>query len=145
MTKKIKINDKLKTHKIYDNLIYYNIVFYYHNEPIELIKYYLENLNFLLANMIKSDNNQIIFCICFFVSNLKEFVKLLKNKKFINHDNFTHNKHIIYENKINYIETNFIKIKINDYDFEILVHEIISKPNKNISPNNYDNIYNITI
>ena len=100
-------------------------------------------MNFLFNNMIKDDNNQIIFNVNFFVSNLKNFILLLKNHNYINNNNnFVFDKHIIYENKTNYIETNFIKIKINYYDFEIIVHEIISKPNKNISPNDYDNIYN---
>ena len=76
---KIKTDDKELINKILKNLIYYNIVFYYHNEPIELLTYYFDNLNYLFANMIKDDNNQLIFSVNFFVSNLKNFILSLKN------------------------------------------------------------------
>ena len=83
-TKIIKINDKFLIYKTYDILIYYNIVFHYHNEPIELLTYYFDNLNYLFANMIKDDNNQLIFSVNFFVSNLKNFILSLKNHNYIN-------------------------------------------------------------
>jgi hypothetical protein len=74
----LDINKELK------NLIYYNIVFYYHDEPIELLTYYLNNLKFLFGN-INYDNNydSAQFCFNFFVSDLNKFIELLKVNKFI--------------------------------------------------------------
>ena len=129
------------TKKNLDNLIYYNIVFHYHNEPIELIKYYFENLNFLFNNMIKNDNVQVIFSVNFFVSNLKDFLLSLKNINYIHDSNYVFNKHIIYENDTNYITTKYVKLKLKKYDFYVNIHEIIAKPNKNILSNDYNNIY----
>lgn len=65
----------------------------------------------------------------------------MKQKKYIQtSNNFIKYKHIIYENKTNYIETKYIDIKPTNYDFEIRIHEIISKPLKNITKYNCNNI-----
>jgi hypothetical protein len=135
-----------------DDLIYYNVVFHYHNEPIELMNYYLNNLKFLLNNIIKHTKTQIQICINFFVSNIDNFIHSLKQHKYIHTtnnytkyihttNNYTKYKHKIYENKTNYIETEYIDIKPINYDFEIRIHEIISKPLKNITEYNSNNIY----
>lgn len=136
-----KEDNDLSVNKNLCDLLYYNIVFHYHNEPIELLTYYLENLRFLFNNMIKQDNLIIEFSINFFISDLNSFVKLLINKKYISNFNFNKIKHKIYENKTNLIETNYIKIKPNNYNFEIIIHEILSKPNKNVSSSDYNNIF----
>lgn len=52
--------------------------------------------------MIKDDSIHIEFCINFFVSNLNDFLKLLKNHKYILHNNIV-SRHIIYENNTNYV------------------------------------------
>ena len=135
----IGINNNVKNEGL-KNLIHYNIVFHYHNEPIELLTYYLNNLKFLFNNMIENDNCEINIIVNFFVSNLKIFKKLLRDKKFINSTNFNDFIHKIYENNANYVKTKYIKIKPNDYNFEIIIHEIVSKPNKNIYSDNYNNI-----
>lgn len=76
------------------------------------------------------------------MSNLKDFLLSLKNHYYINNNNnFVLDKHIIYENDINHITTKYIKLKLQKYNFNKIIHEIISKPNKNIFHNDYDNIY----
>lgn len=141
MTKTTKKNNDIKINEKLDDLIYYNIVFYYHNEPIELMTYYLNNLQFLFNNMIKTNKIQIQICVNFFVSNIDKFIDLLKQKKYIQTtNNYIKYKHIIYENKTNYIETEYIDIKPTNYDFEIRIHEIISKPLKNMTKYNSNNI-----
>lgn len=66
MTKITEENNDININEKFDDLIYYNIVFYYHNEPIELMTYYLNNLQFLLNNMIKTNKTQIQICVNFF-------------------------------------------------------------------------------
>ena len=111
--------------------------------PIEIMSYYMNNLKFLFNNINNDGNNNVIeFCINFFVSDLNKFIKLLKLNKFINFINYKINYHKIYENNDNFIETKFIKLKLINQDFDIYVHEIISKPYKNIDNNDYNNIIN---
>ena len=122
-----KTNNKNLTKKKLGNLIYYNIVFHYHSEPIELIKYYFDNLNFLFNNLIFNDNIELIFCVNFFVSNLKDFTMSLKNHNYINNDNYVLNKHIIYENDTNHITTKYVKLKQKNYNFDINIRTGIYK------------------
>jgi hypothetical protein len=80
MTKFSEDENIFINNKKFKNFIYYNIVFYYHNEPIELMTYYLNNLKFLFNNIIHDNNNLIQFCISFFVSDLDKFIESLKKK-----------------------------------------------------------------
>lgn len=141
MNKFIKNDNILDIKREYKNLIYYNVVFYHHNEPIEIMSYYMNNLKFLFNNIYNDDNKNVIeFCINFFVSDLDKFINLLKSNKFINSTNHKINYHKIYENNDNFIETKFTKLKPINQNFDIYVHEIISKPYKNIDNNEYNNI-----
>ncbi len=138
-TNEIKIdsipNDELK------NLVYYNVVFHYHNEPIELLTYYLNNMKYLFDNMILNSKIKIEFCVNFFVSNLDTFIELLGENKFTNNNIHKKITHRIYENNNNYVETKFVDTTPTYYNFEIRIHQIMSKPNKNITDVNYNNIY----
>lgn len=142
MTKFTEYKNISDDKKEFNNLIYYNIIFYYHNEPIELMSYYLNNLKFLFNNIINDDNYLIQFCISFFVSDLNKFIELLKQSKFVDKINYKISKHIIYENNNNFIETKYIKLVPLNFDFEIFIHEIVSKPYKDIDKNIDKNIYN---
>lgn len=112
---------------VYEYLLYYNIVFYYHNESIELLDYYLKNLQFLFTNISNTDKNEILFGVNFFVSNLDFFIQNLTSK-YTNYQKSNKLVHKIYENNKNYIETIYCTIKFDEYNFYINVHEIISKP-----------------
>lgn len=137
-----KENNKNKSNEELDNLIYYNIVFHYHNEPIELMTYYLNNLKFVFDNMFYHEKTQIQICVNFFVSNIDDFTKKLIEHKYIsNKIEISIDKYIIIENETNYIETKFYEFTPKNYNFEIRIHEILSKPYKNIF-NNYKNILN---
>lgn len=137
-----KENNKNKSNEELDNLIYYNIVFHYHNEPIELMTYYLNNLKFVLDNMFYHEKTHIQICVNFFVSNIDDFTKkLIEHKYILNEIEISIDKYIIIENETNYIETKFIEFTPKNYNFEIRIHEILSKPYKNIF-NNYKNILN---
>jgi hypothetical protein len=117
-------------------ILYYDLTFYYHNEDIELLDYYLKNIDTIYKN-IKSNNLCDIFIdICFFVSSLDKFICKLRN---INKFNF--NIHKVYENKTNFIELKTIKIKFDGYDFYAHIKQNLSFLNKLVKNFN-DNIDN---
>lgn len=72
MTKITEENNDININEYLDDLIYYNIVFHHHNEPIELMTYYLNNLQFLFNNMIKTNKTQIQICVNFYQQYSKE-------------------------------------------------------------------------
>lgn len=122
------------------NLCYYNIVFHYYNEPIELLNYYFQNLKNLFDNVIFNQEIEIKFCVNFIVSEIEKFIELLCTNKYIKSNKYIKGKHKIYENKDNFIETKYVNVLLLNYNFEINIHEIVSKPYKNINSNKFENI-----
>ncbi len=119
---------------IENNLLFYNIVFFYHNESISLIDYYLKNIKTII-NTIKSTNKvKIVFNFILFVSNLDQFIKNLeeyikkdKSNKFIKKNKHTEK---IIENDTNNIELDSITVEINNILLQIKT--IKTKPNTKI-------------
>lgn len=95
--------------------------------------YYLTNLQFLFNNIPPNNDIELQICVNFFVSNIDTFIVSLKYNKFIEIKEYTKNIYKIYENETNYVETEYIELNLLNYDFKIIVHEIISIPNKNVS------------
>lgn len=130
LTKVIADNIKM------DKLLIYNIVFHYHNEDIELLDYYLQNLNTMITNVFSTSIIDIKFNIIFFVSNLENFVTILRSKFIITNTDLK--EHIIYENNTNILKTKYYIVKINNFNFSISVHNILSKPYKKLNSNDLD-------
>lgn len=109
------------------HLLYYNLIFFYHNEPIELLDYYIKNINKIFENIKSNDIYKIIFDIIFFISDIDKFIHNLQiYNEIIVLDN---NIDVIYENNKNTIKLKSKKIKIKNYDFFIEIKEILSFPN----------------
>ena len=53
------------------------IIFYYHNESIELMNYYLDNLETIFKKIKSTLKIKIIINIVFFVSYIEEFINRL--------------------------------------------------------------------
>lgn len=117
-------------------LLYYNLTFYYHNEDIELLSYYLKNIDTIYKNIKSNNQYDIIIDISFFVSDLEIFITKLRNII-----KFYTKIEKVYENKFNFIELKIIKIKFVDYDFSVCIKQNLSFPNKLIKFFN-DNIKN---
>lgn len=117
----IKINNNDKY------LLYYNLIFFYHSEPIELLDYYINNINKIFEEIKSNDMYEIIFDIIFFVSDIDKFICNLQIFKEITLLNNEIDE--IYENNINTIKLKSKKIKIKNCNFFIEIKEIMSFPN----------------
>jgi hypothetical protein len=126
---KAKTLDIVNNETIENNLLFYNIVFFYHSESISLIDYYLKNTKTMIDKIKSTDKVQIVFNFILFVSNLDQFIKDLQGHL---KDKFTNpiRSEIIIENDTNQIELNSITIKINNVNLQ--VKSIKTKPNTKI-------------
>ncbi len=130
---------KINNPKIVDNetiekkLLFYNIIFFYHNESIELIDYYLKNIRTILDNFKSTNTETIIFNFVVFVSKLDEFIEELKKHKTVKIIKNKYPEKII-ENDTHHIDLDSITININDIILQIKT--IKSIPNQTI--NNFD-------
>jgi hypothetical protein len=77
-------------------LITYNILFYYHNEDIKFIDYYLDNLKTMFNNLSITNNTDIQFIINFIVSDLDNFIVNLESHININIHLLENNKKLIF-------------------------------------------------
>lgn len=68
-----------KNVKIKQLFITYNILFYYHNEDIKLIDYYLDNLKIMFEQLTNPNDTDIQFIINFIVSDLDNFITKLES------------------------------------------------------------------
>lgn len=127
----IKINNNDKY------LLYYNLIFFYHSESIELLDYYIININKIFEKIKSNDKYEIIFDIIFFVSNIDKFIHDLQIFKQI----ILFNDEIdeIYETHVKTIKFKSKKIKIINCEFFMEIKEIISFPN--ILVKNYFNTF----
>jgi hypothetical protein len=121
--------DIVNNETIENNLLFYNIVFFYHSETISLIDYYLKNIKTMIDKIKSTDKVQIVFNFILFVSNLDQFIKDLQGHL---KDKFSNSMHseIIIENDTNQIELESITIKINNVNLQ--VKSIKTKPNTKI-------------
>ena len=122
-------------------LITYNILFYYHNEDIKLIDYYLDNLKTMFNNLSNTNDTNIQFIINFIVSDLDNFIANLESHINITKIESSNNIYKINETLENFLETKFQQIKINNYDFNIIIHQNISYPYKFFNKYNFENIH----
>lgn len=99
-----------------DKLLVYNIVFYYHEEDIDIFDYYLENIKNLLNKINLIYDISINFYITFIVSKLDEFIKKLEKKFLLTYKSKIKQQEI-YENNSNKLKTNYYELKIEKYDF----------------------------
>lgn len=113
-----------------DYLLDYILTFFYHKEQIELIEYYLENIETIFKTIFSNNKCEIRFDIIFMVSNLDIFYNNLKN--YLKKEEITivdtYNQKV-YENNTKYVEFKVYKVKINKYSYFIKIKQILSIPN----------------
>lgn len=88
-------------------LITYNILFYYHNEDIKFIDYYLDNLKTMFNNLSITNNTDIQFIINFIVSDLDNFIVNLESHINIIKIESSNNIYKINETLEIFLETKF--------------------------------------
>ncbi len=135
------IDKKVNVYK-YNLLILYNITFYYHNENIKLIDYYLDNLSTMFDKININNGTKLQFIINFMVSDINVFMENLKNNQYdIQNENIS-NKCTFNETSTDLINLTHCQIKIKNYDFTINIYKINSLPNKYINEFDFNNIKN---
>lgn len=135
------IDKKVNVYK-YNLLILYNITFYYHNENIKLIDYYLDNLSTMFDKININNGAKLQFIINFLVSDINVFMENLKNNQYdIQNENIS-NKCTFNETSTDLINLTHCQIKIKNYDFTINIYKINSLPNKYINEFDFNNIKN---
>lgn len=113
-----------------DYLLNYVMTFFYHKEQIELIDYYLENIETIFKNISSNNKCEIRFDIIFMVSNIDFFYTNLENyltKEQVIKEKIYNQK--VYENNSKYVEFKVCIVKIKKYSYFIKIVQILSFPN----------------